>query len=48
MIVDIIIVVLLISAIIRGQEIGFVQQAFSTVGFFWWSATGHLFAYLYG
>ncbi len=34
MIVDIIIVVLLISAIIRGQEIGFVQQAFSTVGFF--------------
>lgn len=34
MIVDIIILVLLFSAIIRGKEIGFVQQAFSTVGFF--------------
>ncbi len=34
MIVDIVIIVLLISAFIRGREIGFVQQAFSTVGFF--------------
>jgi S1-C subfamily serine protease len=34
MILDIIIILLLISAIIRGREIGFVQQAFSTVGFF--------------
>lgn len=34
MILDIIIIVLLISAVIRGREIGFVQQAFSTVGFF--------------
>ncbi len=33
MIIDIIIIVLLISAIIRGREIGFVQQAFSTIGF---------------
>ncbi len=34
MIIDIIIIVLLISAVIRGREIGFVQQAFSTIGFF--------------
>ena len=34
MIVDIIIIVLIISAVIRGKEIGFVQQAFSTIGFF--------------
>ncbi len=33
MIIDIIIIVLLISAVIRGREIGFVQQAFSTIGF---------------
>jgi len=34
MILDIIIIILLISAIIRGKEIGFVQQALSTIGFF--------------
>jgi S1-C subfamily serine protease len=34
MILDIIIIILLISAVLRGKEIGFVQQAFSTVGFF--------------
>ena len=34
MILDIIIIVLLISAVIRGREIGFVQQALSTIGFF--------------
>ena len=34
MILDIIIIILLISAVIRGKEIGFVQQAFSTIGFF--------------
>jgi len=34
MIIDIVIIILLISAIIRGKEIGFVQQAFSTIGFF--------------
>ena len=33
MIIDIIIILLLISAIIRGKEIGFVQQALSTIGF---------------
>ena len=33
MIIDLIIIVLLISAVIRGREIGFVQQAFSTIGF---------------
>lgn len=33
MIIDIVIIVLLISAVIRGKEIGFVQQAFSTIGF---------------
>ncbi len=34
MILDIIIIILLISAVIRGKEIGFVQQALSTIGFF--------------
>lgn len=34
MIIDLIIIVVLISAIFRGREIGFVQQFFSTVGFF--------------
>lgn len=34
MIVDLLIVLLLISAVFRGREIGFVQQLFSTVGFF--------------
>jgi S1-C subfamily serine protease len=34
MILDIIIVLLVISALFRGREIGFVQQLFSTVGFF--------------
>ncbi len=34
MIIDIVILLLLISAVIRGREIGFVQQALSTVGFF--------------
>ena len=34
MILDIIIIILLISAVIRGKEIGFVQQVFSTLGFF--------------
>lgn len=34
MIIDIVIIILLISAVIRGREIGFVQQAFSTIGFF--------------
>lgn len=34
MIVDIVIVLLLISAVFRGREIGFVQQLLSTVGFF--------------
>lgn len=34
MIIDIIIILLLISAIVRGKEIGFVQQALSTIGFF--------------
>lgn len=34
MIIDIVIILLLVSAVIRGREIGFVQQAFSTVGFF--------------
>lgn len=34
MILDILIVLLLISAVFRGKEIGFVQQLFSTVGFF--------------
>lgn len=34
MIIDIIIIILLISAMIRGREIGFVQQVLSTVGFF--------------
>ena len=33
MIIDIIIIVLLISAVIRGREIGFVQQILSTIGF---------------
>ncbi len=33
MIVDIIILILLFSAIMRGRDIGFVQQIFSTVGF---------------
>ena len=33
MIIDLIIILLLISAVIRGREIGFVQQAFSTIGF---------------
>ncbi len=33
MIIDIVIIVLLISAVIRGREIGFVQQALSTAGF---------------
>lgn len=34
MIVDILIMILLISAVIRGREIGFIQQIYSTVGFF--------------
>ena len=34
MVVDIIIIILLISAVIRGREIGFIQQALSTLGFF--------------
>lgn len=34
MIIDIIILVLLFSAILRGKEIGFIQQLFSTIGFF--------------
>jgi len=34
MIIDIIIIILLISAVIRGKDIGFVQQACSTIGFF--------------
>ncbi len=34
MIIDIIIILLLISAVVRGREIGFVQQALSTIGFF--------------
>lgn len=34
MIIDIFIVLLLISAVFRGREIGFVQQLFSTTGFF--------------
>lgn len=34
MIVDILIVLVLISAALRGREIGFVQQLFSTIGFF--------------
>lgn len=34
MTVDILIVLFLISALVRGREIGFVQQLFSTVGFF--------------
>ncbi len=34
MIVDLIIIVLVISAIFRGKEIGFVQQILSTIGFF--------------
>ncbi len=33
MVVDIIILVLLFSAVMRGRDIGFVQQIFSTVGF---------------
>jgi S1-C subfamily serine protease len=34
MIIDILIIVVLISAFIRGHEIGFTRQLFSTVGFF--------------
>ena len=34
MLIDIIIIVLIISAILRGKDIGFVQQLFSTIGFF--------------
>lgn len=34
MIIDLMIIVVLISAIFRGRDIGFVQQFFSTVGFF--------------
>lgn len=34
MIIDLVIIILIISAIIRGSEIGFIQQALSTVGFF--------------
>jgi len=34
MIVDLIIILLLVSALFRGRDIGFVQQLFSTVGFF--------------
>jgi S1-C subfamily serine protease len=34
MIIDILIVLVLISAAFRGREIGFVQQLFSTIGFF--------------
>ena len=34
MILDFIIILLVISALFRGREIGFVQQLFSTVGFF--------------
>lgn len=34
MVLDILILLLVISALIRGREIGFVQQLFSTVGFF--------------
>ncbi len=34
MLIDAIIIVLIISAIFRGREIGFVQQLFSTAGFF--------------
>src|SRR5579884_935416 len=32
--VDIIIIILVIGALLRGQELGFVRQLFSTVGFF--------------
>ncbi|MDB5169837.1 MAG: serine protease [Candidatus Saccharibacteria bacterium] len=34
MIVDVLILLLIVSAIFRGREIGFVQQLFSTIGFF--------------
>ncbi len=34
MILDVLIVLLVISAVFRGREIGFVQQLFSTLGFF--------------
>jgi uncharacterized membrane protein required for colicin V production len=33
-IIDIIVIILVIGALIRGQELGFVRQLFSTVGFF--------------
>lgn len=34
MLLDVLIIILLISALVRGREIGFVQQLFSTVSFF--------------
>jgi S1-C subfamily serine protease len=34
MIIDVLVVLLVISAVFRGREIGFIQQLFSTIGFF--------------